>query len=113
MPIRLKPPWKDEAMANNVVNVDNQFGQALDIYSFTVPQGASASDPSTLYPLYTKVGSAPANAKSVYTPTQALEDLTFVLVATGQPVATVVTNILSDTDITITAADLTRSQAAF
>jgi hypothetical protein len=42
--------------------VVNRSDNDLDIYSFTVPKLASASDPNSLYPNYTKVGSAPKNA---------------------------------------------------
>ena len=99
--------------ASYVVSVVNQTRNDLDIYTFTVPQGASAANPDTLYPSYTKVGTAARNATTRYTPSEPLEDLAFTLVDTGQPVATAVTNLLGSTTVTITDADVTSSEKAF
>ena len=98
-----------------VVNVINQFNEDLNIYTFTVPSGATTNDPSTMYPIYTLVGSAPANQTTVYTPpaSEPLQYLNFARVSDGQPLASTVTNILNDSTITITSGDLTKSQTAF
>ena len=96
-----------------ICNVVNQTGQDLDIYRFAVPQGASAANPATLYPTYTKVGSAARNATTHYTPSEPIEDLAFALVTTGQPVATVVTDQVGQTTVTITNASVTSGQKAF
>ncbi|MBU6953463.1 hypothetical protein [Hahella sp. HN01] len=100
-------------MAANVVNIDNQYSEALDIYTFTVPSGASADSPSTMYPVYTKVDSVAANSKKTYTPSNPLENLSFARQSDGMPLLNQVTNILGDTNVTITADDLTSAQKAF
>ncbi|MTI29193.1 hypothetical protein, partial [Xanthovirga aplysinae] len=54
---------------DNVVNISNQLNQALDIFTFTVPSDASASDLNSMYPLYSKVGTVSANdPNGLYTP---------------------------------------------
>ncbi len=100
----------------NTVYINNQLNQNLDIYTFTVPSGASVSNPETMYPIYTKVGTVNANdPKATYIPSadNPLENLSFAIQTTGLPVCNAVTNILGDTNIVIGTDAITNAQAAF
>src|SRR5687768_5769097 len=97
----------------NLVHIDNKYNQRLDIYSYEVPAKATASDPNTLYPIYSKVGSIPANTKQDYTPEKSLVYLSFVRQSDGFPLKSAVTNILTDTNVTISNSDETAATAAF
>ena len=99
-------------MTNYAVHVNNQLDIALDIYTFTVPSGATTSNPETMYPVYTKVGSAAANTTSTYNPSEPLEKLAFVKQDTGMPVAEAVTNLLAESTVTITKDAPQTAQAA-
>jgi len=104
--------------------INNQFDQNLDIFSYQIPSGASASNPSTLYPTYTKVGSVPAHSQQKYTPTDSPECLEFARQSDGFPLASIVTsgsaaasavgatNVSAGSSVTITSANEQVANAA-
>ena len=101
---------------SNTVYINNQLNQNLDIYTFTVPSAASASDPQTMYPIYTKVSTVNANdPNATYIPSadNPLENLSFALQTNGMPVFNTVTNLLGNTNVVISADAVTTAQAAF
>jgi hypothetical protein len=78
-------------MPSSPLRIVNQYSQALDIFLYDIPSGASPSNPSSLYPTYTKVGSVPAQTTQTYQPTQPVEYLEFARQSDGMPLASIIT----------------------
>src|ERR1039457_276062 len=77
-------------MPSSPLLIDNQYDQALDIFSFEIPSGASASNPSSLYPTYTKIGSVPANKQQPFAVAPRLQYLEFARQSDGLPLASII-----------------------
>ena len=77
-------------MPSSPLLIDNQYDQALDIFSYEIPSGASASNPSSLYPTYTKIGSVPANTQQPFAVAPRLQYLEFARQSDGLPLASII-----------------------
>ena len=95
-----------------MVHIDNQYEEALDIFYYQAQAGASATNASSLYPLYVKAGTVAARTKEDFTPPDGASYLEFARQSDGFPVSSVVPDILNDTSISITDQDEQKAEKA-